>query len=588
MWKLGSTRRVVYRLPEVLEAVAAGDTVYIVEGEKDADRLRAEGVVATCNPHGAGKWHARYNDTFKGAHVVVIADLDDPGRAHAADIAHHLDGVATTVEIRMPYEGKDVSDHFQLGHTLDQFLPIDHDDKQAGVTPIEVDGTDFFTDAHLADRFINETGDGRLCWTAGLGWMRWNSTRWVANPEEVVIEDARRWALDHFQAAVQRLAPGADTWEVDAWKTVLSRGRTSSIVALARGIALRDAADFDQHPDLLNTPAGVVDLRTGTVTAHDPDLLLAKITSGNYRPGFTHPDWDKALQALPNETRGWFQARSGQAITGHTTPDGVLVVLQGSGENGKGAVGSDGLLPAFGDYAAPASAKLLGAKDEHSTERAELRGQRLIISEEMTEGRSLNVTAIKQIQDVAYITARHVYQKNMKFKTSHSLFATTNYIPVVNETDHGTWRRLALLVFPYTFRKPSDELRTPLCRRGDPGLKERIRTTVTTSTTPSSHGQPKGPSAGTTTAPTPSPYPPVSPKTRSSGEPKPTGSSPTGATTSCPNAAWRSSPPKCSTTSTTGSSPTGTTGGPKSCSVPGSNSTTKPTTTAWKRPAPGR
>ena len=56
------------------------------------------------------------------------------------------------------------------------------------------------------------------------------------------------------------------------------------------------------------------------------------------------------------------------------------------------------------------------------------------------------------------ITARYIRQDNITFRASHSLFTTTNYVPVVSETDHGTWRRLALLRFPYTFRKPGEEL----------------------------------------------------------------------------------------------------------------------------------
>ena len=59
-WSLKGVGRVLYHLPEVLRAVESGDTVYIVEGEKDADALRAAGATATCNPHGAGKWRAEY------------------------------------------------------------------------------------------------------------------------------------------------------------------------------------------------------------------------------------------------------------------------------------------------------------------------------------------------------------------------------------------------------------------------------------------------------------------------------------------------------------------------------------------------
>jgi hypothetical protein len=129
-----------------------------------------------------------------------------------------------------------------------------------------------------------------------------------------------------------------------------------------------------------------------------------------------------------------------------------------------------------GDYASMASPKLFQSSkgSEHSTERAELRGKRLI-AEELTEGRSIDITALKQIQDVTTITARYVHKDNFTFQASHSLLTTTNYIPVVNETDHGTWRRLALLIFPYTFRKPGEPLHSDSDRVGDPTLKARIR-----------------------------------------------------------------------------------------------------------------
>jgi putative DNA primase/helicase len=74
------------------------------------------------------------------------------------------------------------------------------------------------------------------------------------------------------------------------------------------------------------------------------------------------------------------------------------VIAQGSGENGKTTVLS-AVIQALGDYGAPCSPKLIAsAKDEHSTERADLRGQRLLVAEELTENRALNVTAIKQVR----------------------------------------------------------------------------------------------------------------------------------------------------------------------------------------------
>jgi putative DNA primase/helicase len=78
----------------------------------------------------------------------------------------------------------------------------------------------------------------------------------------------------------------------------------------------------------------------------------------------------------------------GQGITGNPNPNDFMAVLQGSGENGKSAITTDGLFPALGDYASVAGTKLFqSSKVEHSTERADLRGKRLVIIEELTEAR---------------------------------------------------------------------------------------------------------------------------------------------------------------------------------------------------------
>lgn len=122
VWKLGDTRRVLYRLPEVLAAVAAGQPVYVAEGEKDADRLHRAGVTATCNPGGAGKWRAEYAAALAGADVIVVPDRDEPGRKHADDVRRSLSGTARSVTVLEPAQGKDASDHLDAGLDLAQLL----------------------------------------------------------------------------------------------------------------------------------------------------------------------------------------------------------------------------------------------------------------------------------------------------------------------------------------------------------------------------------------------------------------------------------------------------------------------------------
>ena len=125
-WKGGieGVRRVLYRLPQVIEAVAAGRRVWIVEGEEDVHALERLGEVATCNPGGAGNWRQEYRELLRGASAVIVADADKPGREHARDEARSLAGVVAGMDVvESPY-GKDVRDHLRAGHGLDEFEPL--------------------------------------------------------------------------------------------------------------------------------------------------------------------------------------------------------------------------------------------------------------------------------------------------------------------------------------------------------------------------------------------------------------------------------------------------------------------------------
>jgi hypothetical protein len=128
-WKGGQgNERVLYRLPEVLEGIKQGRTIYLVEGEKDADRLAVNGEVATTNPNGASeRWKASYTESLSGAKVVIIADRDEPGVEHARKVAEALKGHTVSCRIvQSATEGKghDVSDHLDAEYTLDALVPL--------------------------------------------------------------------------------------------------------------------------------------------------------------------------------------------------------------------------------------------------------------------------------------------------------------------------------------------------------------------------------------------------------------------------------------------------------------------------------
>jgi energy-coupling factor transporter ATP-binding protein EcfA2 len=121
-YKVQGTRQVPYRLPELV-AAPLSSAIYIVEGEKDADRLAALGLVATCNAGGAGKWKSCHSEHLKDRTVILIPDNDDAGREHVQKVAKSLKGIAAHIRIMelpgLPEKG-DVSDWLDAGGTREQ------------------------------------------------------------------------------------------------------------------------------------------------------------------------------------------------------------------------------------------------------------------------------------------------------------------------------------------------------------------------------------------------------------------------------------------------------------------------------------
>lgn len=112
-WGYGDVRRVLYRLPEVLEA----RVVFVPEGEKDVESLRTHGFIATTNAGGANGWLEEFNVFFAGREVIILPDNDAPGWNRALEIARGVLPFASRVVLLKLAGAKDVSDWFALGRS---------------------------------------------------------------------------------------------------------------------------------------------------------------------------------------------------------------------------------------------------------------------------------------------------------------------------------------------------------------------------------------------------------------------------------------------------------------------------------------
>jgi 5S rRNA maturation endonuclease (ribonuclease M5) len=99
IYNLQGIETIIYNLKEITAAISRDETVYIVEGEKDANTMQRLGLQATTSPMGAGKWKDYYSDYLLNATIIIIPDNDYSGKQHAELVARSLNGKARSIKI---------------------------------------------------------------------------------------------------------------------------------------------------------------------------------------------------------------------------------------------------------------------------------------------------------------------------------------------------------------------------------------------------------------------------------------------------------------------------------------------------------
>lgn len=458
--------------------------LWVTEGMKKTDALVSQGLAAVGltgvfnwrNKQGVlGDWE---EIPIKGRPVVLCFDADASSNRNVqlamsrAGAWFKSRGASKVHYVVVPghvgdTETKGVDDYFAAGGDL-AGLHAAASERAPGTG--EKDAA--FTDAFLVEE-LAEAMAGRFCWASGLGWLKWTGRIWREVPDVEPLEAVRVWAAEQFDKALaeqgkdrsQNMGP-----KIQGWRAILAKSRLTALRDLAKGLLQRDAAEFDGDPDLLTCSNGTLHLPSATLLPFDPEHCITKSADAEYRRGYTHPSWTAILRAIPGDLHEWYQDRLGQALTGYPVPDHTLVIAHGSGANGKSALASV-IRRMVGTYGVMISDRVLMANpDAHPTELMDLRGARYALMEETPEARHLNVQRLKTVLGTETIKARHIRQDTVEFLTSHSLFINTNYKPTVTETDWGTWRRLSLMPFPFTFKKPGTPLSSSWERTGDPML----------------------------------------------------------------------------------------------------------------------
>lgn len=305
-----------------------------------------------------------------------------------------------------------------------------------------------FTESALAVIFAKRNFQrARFCHERG-GWFCWQNGIWEKSARMVQF-----WAgklLD--DQASKAYAEIADVRLANAVTQRLgSNSSRKSVVEYASVKPLMQAEpnDFDRNPWLLNTPGGLVDLRTGELREHDPLELCTRMTTVTPANGES-PIWDKFLKVTTGgdvELELYLQRLAGYALTGVKTEHN-LAFMYGEGGNGKGTfLGALGEI--WGGYARNAQMDTFTSTkyDRHPTDVATLAGARLVTAQETTEGRNWDEAKIKTLSSADKVTARFMGRDPFEFYATFKLIFAGNNKPGIQKVDDAMRRRFHLVPF---------------------------------------------------------------------------------------------------------------------------------------------
>jgi putative DNA primase/helicase len=434
--------------------MASTAQVVLVEGEKCAQALIDAGVNATTAMHGA---NAPVDKTdwspLSGKAVLIWPDRDKPGWEYATQAAQAiLSAGAKSCHILYPpeeaAEGWDVADAIAEGFDVATFLThgprLQMHDVADDVDPVvSSDESVWGTEDALALSFTRRYHrDWR--YVSGWGkWLVWDGQRW--RTEDTLA------ATDLIRSVCRQTAVRADNPKVAA--KLASAGTVGGVERLARADRRHAATtdEWDADTWLLNTPGGVVDLKTGRMRPHERADRMTKITTAT--PSGDCPTWRQFIDEVTGgdkELQSYLQRMVGYALTG-STQEHALFFLYGTGANGK-SVFVNTLATILGDYAtnAPMDTFMETRTDRHPTDMAGLRGARFVAAIETEQGKRWAESKLKNLTGGDKISARFMRQDFFEFFPQFKLFVAGNHKPAIRNIDEAMKRRLHLIPFTIT------------------------------------------------------------------------------------------------------------------------------------------
>jgi putative DNA primase/helicase len=305
---------------------------------------------------------------------------------------------------------------------------------------------------HIALEFVRDHANAvRFDWTKKR-WHVWSGSRWRKDDTAV----AYSWT----RALVRALASNEKS--LSDRRRLGSRKFADGVEAFARTdqrIAVTHD-HWDRNDDVLGTPSGIVDLRTGELFEPDPDMFVTRSTAVDPDDTINCLRW---LQFIDQVTGGdpalkrFLRAWAGYCLTAETREQ-KLVFIHGPGGTGKSTFAAT-LQRIMADYAISSAMETFAdAKfEQHPEQLARLDGVRMVVASETEAGHKWRENRVKLLTGGDLITARFMRENSFDFRPRFKLTFLGNHAPAISNLDTAIQRRF--LVLPFTHKPAEPDLR---------------------------------------------------------------------------------------------------------------------------------
>ncbi|MFC0170231.1 phage/plasmid primase, P4 family [Pseudoduganella danionis] len=330
------------------------------------------------------------------------------------------------------------------------------------------------TELGFAQRFQHTHGN-HYRYVPGQGWLTWEGNTWVWDVEALRVRCAVQKMISGLKEEAESEYDSDRRKEILSHYRRLSDGKERRIADAAQslpGVSITPD-ELDTQNDILVVNNGSINLRTGRFEPPCPQLMTTKLAPVSYDANATCPKWEKFISEVmvqDAELIRYLQKIIGYSATGSVDEQAMFIFI-GDGSNGKSllletisrVLGRAGVSRAAGYTQAMPVASLMRkhgtAGGSHSDDIAALRGARLVTTVEPAAGQVFDEALVKSLTGGDVIAASQKYKSQINFVPTHTIIMAANYLPRVQDTDNGIWRRLCPLPFDAKFKSDSEVAR---------------------------------------------------------------------------------------------------------------------------------